>query len=50
MLAGGAAMCARSPCKAGNVARSSEDIMATTEDRRHKKFDQKHHVLNKASQ
>lgn len=48
VAAGGAAMCATSRGKAGNIARSSGDMMASAGDRL-KKLDQKHHVVNKAS-
>jgi hypothetical protein len=48
VVAGGAAMCATSRGKAGNVARSSGDMMASAGDRL-KKLDQKHHVVNKTS-
>jgi hypothetical protein len=48
VVAGGAAMCATSRGKAGSVARSSGDMMASAGDRL-KKLDQKHHVVNKTS-
>jgi hypothetical protein len=48
VVAGGAAMCATSRGKAGNVARSSGDMMASAGDRL-KKIDQKHHLVNKTS-
>jgi hypothetical protein len=48
VVAGGAAMCATTRGNAGNVARSSGDMMANAGDRL-KRLDQKHHVVNKTS-
>lgn len=48
VLAGGAAVCAKSRGTAGDVARSGGEMVATAGDRL-KRLDQKHHVVQKTS-